>query len=123
MRSVGDAPGRFVQYGEVAAVDLDAHLGPDTGRQHLNPIDDRHRPDVRDARKLRCCTELGAKPFDRHAGTPLVARLQGTTVSVMLSGDGSVDVSARPTLATAYSTGDLHERRVLTTRDLGVLLE
>ena len=30
--------------------------------------------------------------------------LRWTTVSVMLSGDGSVEVSARPTLATAYST-------------------
>ncbi len=30
--------------------------------------------------------------------------LRCTTVSVMFSGDGSVDVSARPTFATAYST-------------------
>ena len=74
--------------------------------------------------QLRCCTELGAKPLERHAGTPLVARLQvddrfrhverrriGRRV-------GAADLGHR-----VLHFGNLHERRVLTTRDLGVLLE
>ena len=109
---------------QVGAEDLDAHLRADAGGQHVDPVDDRHRPDGGHAGQLRGATHLGAQPIDRHARPPLVPRLQvddrlghvqrrriGGGVGARHLGNGERDL------------GKGHEDGVLFGRDRGVLLE
>jgi hypothetical protein len=42
---VGNAPCGFLEHRQIVAVHLDADLRPDAGRQHVDPVDDGHRPD------------------------------------------------------------------------------
>ncbi len=72
----GHAPGRLVQHFQITAIDLHAHFGSDAGRQHVDSVDDRHRPDVRDAGELRRTSQLAAQPLQRHPAPPLLARLE-----------------------------------------------
>ena len=63
---------------------------------------------------VAACVQLGDVPLARHPGPPLISGLRLTMVSIMLTGAGSVEVSARPILATTEATsGDLLDRRVL----------
>ena len=74
---VSDLPRQFLEHGQVGAEDLHAHFRADAGRQHVDAVDDRHRPDVGDARKLHGSPHLGAQPIERHARPPLVPSASG----------------------------------------------
>ena len=61
---------------QVSAEDLDAHFRPNAGRQHVDAVDDGHRPNRRDARQLRRETHLGPEAIHGHPRTPLIPRLE-----------------------------------------------
>ena len=66
-------PLNFVQ---VRSENLDADRRLDAGQQHIEPIADRLRPDIRESWKLQLGVHISLKFFERHARTPLLARLQ-----------------------------------------------
>ncbi len=59
---------------QIVPVDLDTDLGPDAGGQHLDPVNDRLRPDISYAGHLQCRVELGDQLFPCHSGPPLSLR-------------------------------------------------
>ena len=97
---------------EIGAEDLDADRRLDAGEQHVEAIADRLRPDIGEPGELQRGVHLRLQLLERHAGPPLVARLQR---------DGRVDhahrrviggVVPRPTVPNTRSTSG-NSRRIL----------
>jgi hypothetical protein len=61
---------------EVCPDNLDANRRLDAGRQHVQPITDWLRPDVREPGELQPGVHLRLELLERHPRPPLVARLQ-----------------------------------------------
>ena len=68
---VRDLPRQPLERPEIVAEQLHADLGADAGRQHVDAVDDRHRPDGRDSRELDGPAHLGAQRVQRQARAPL----------------------------------------------------
>ena len=109
---------------EVRPENLHTDFGSHSGGQHVDPVDDRHGPDIRHARHLRRPAHLGPEPIERHACTPLVMWLQVD--------DGFRHVQRRGVgggICPRYFRDGIlhfrkrHQRRVLLRGDLRVLLE
>ena len=73
---VRDLPRQAFERPEIGAEQLHADLRADAGRQHVDAVDDRHRPDGRDSRELDRPAHLGAQRVQRQTRSPLRARLQ-----------------------------------------------
>ena len=73
---LGHRPGALLECGQVVTEDLHAHLGADACRQHVDPVDDRLGPDIRDAGHRRCRVQLANDPLAGHPPTPLILGLQ-----------------------------------------------
>ena len=121
---IGDASRGLFEHRQIVAEHLHADLGPDAGRQHVDPIDDRHRPDVRDARQLNRRAHVCAQAIEGHARPPLLPGLQ------VHDGFGHVQrrriggrVRARDLGDDVRDLGKRHEDRVLPLRDLRVLFQ
>ena len=71
-----DAARDAVDGGEISAADLDADRALDAGGQHVDAVADRRHPEVGQARHLDRLIEFFDQLFWRHAGAPLLARLQ-----------------------------------------------
>jgi hypothetical protein len=57
---VGDTSRGLFQDSQIVAVDLHTDLRPNAGRQHVDAIDNRHRPDIRDPWQLNRLAHIGA---------------------------------------------------------------
>ena len=73
---VTDLPRQFLEHGQVGTEDLHAHFRADPRRQHVDAVDDGHRPDVGDTWQLHGSAHLSTQPIEGHPGTPLVLRFQ-----------------------------------------------
>ena len=89
---------------QIRSQDLDADRRLDACEQHVEPIANRLRPDVREPRELQLRVHLRLQLLDRHARPPLLARLQRDVVFTMPIGVLSVDVVPRPTVPNTVST-------------------
>ena len=98
-------PRPFLEHLQVVAEDLHADLGADAGRQHVDPVDDRLRPDV-GRRRAASWPRPARRSASRASSRAATGRsgLRFTMVSVMFTGAGSVEVSAREILATTPAT-------------------
>ena len=121
---LGDLPRQALEHPEIGAEQLDADLRADAGRQHVDAVDDRHRPDGRDSRELDRAAHLGAQRVQRQPRAPLRARLQP---------HDRLGHVQRRRVGGRLGAGDLgndighlrhpEERGVLRLRDPGVLVE
>src|SRR5260370_25132478 len=75
-QNVGDGPRPLLQDVEVVAEDLHADLGADTGREHVDSVDDRLGPDFRYAGQRRGLVQFTDELLARHARPPLTLRFQ-----------------------------------------------
>ena len=90
---------------EPGSEDLDAQGRPDTGGEHVDPADDRHRPGVRHPGHGKGVVHLVTQVLHFfELGPPFALRLQVHMVSNISSGAGSVGVSALPAFPKTSST-------------------
>ena len=84
---------------EIGAEHLDADRRLDAGQQHVQPVADRLRPDVRESRELQRGVHLGLQLLERHARPATASRgFSMTVVLTMPIGVLSVGVVPRPTV-------------------------
>ena len=93
----------LLQDGQVGPGDFDADRGLDPGREHVDARLDRHGPGVGHAGQADGRVEFGEQPRDRHAGPPLVGRLER---------DDGLDHRQRRRIGRSLGTADLAEHRI-----------
>ena len=91
--------------GDVGPLDLDADRRLDAGALHHDARADRLHPGVDVADRLSRLVHFGDELVLRHArAATSTSACSSTVVSIIVSGAGSVDVSARPILPKTRST-------------------
>src|SRR6266851_1832806 len=74
--SVSNLTGLRFKFCQIRTEELDANLRPNTGREHIDAVDDRLCPDIRHTRQGNSAVHRALELRKGHARSPLIPRLE-----------------------------------------------